>query len=117
MMFRHPRPFAGITVARTADAVPASCGFYPRINREIWDTDQHTRDENDGRSPRFWDSIPATTSRVPHTPDFLWSSVSSLKFLRLSFKKGAHVALCRAAWQEIRVHPLCLSSVGDSAVD
>jgi hypothetical protein len=38
MMFPHPRPLAGITVASTADAVPASCGFYPRINREMWDT-------------------------------------------------------------------------------
>ena len=42
-------------------------------------------------------SIPATSRRVPHTPDFLCSLVASLHFMRLSFKKGAHAVLSRAA--------------------
>jgi hypothetical protein len=37
-------------------------------------------------------SIPSTN------PDFLWSLVGSLHFMRLSLKKGAHVVLSRAAY-------------------
>jgi hypothetical protein len=49
MMFRHPRPLAGITVARTADA---ALGL---------------------RLARFGilELYPRTHRRVPHTPDFL----------------------------------------------
>jgi hypothetical protein len=37
------------------------------------------------------------------TPDFLWKLVALANTMRLSLKKGAHVALSSAAWQEIRV--------------
>ena len=37
------------------------------------------------------------------TPDFLWNLVALLHFMRPSLRKGAHVALSSAAWQEIRV--------------
>jgi hypothetical protein len=37
------------------------------------------------------------------TPDFLWSLVASVSFMRLSARKGAHAVLSSAAWQEIRV--------------
>jgi hypothetical protein len=40
---------------------------------------------------------------VPHTPDFLWSFVGSLNFLRLSLKKGAHAVLSRAAYRKFGV--------------
>jgi hypothetical protein len=33
-------------------------------------------------------------------PDFLWSLVGSLHFMRLSLKKGAHVVLSRAAYRK-----------------
>jgi hypothetical protein len=36
-------------------------------------------------------------------PDFLWDLVASVNFMRLSLRKGAHVLLSSAAWQEIRV--------------
>ena len=36
-------------------------------------------------------------------PDFLWDLVASVNFMRLSLRKGAHVVLSSAAWQEIRV--------------
>jgi hypothetical protein len=39
-------------------------------------------------------SIPSTN------PDFLWSLVGSLHFMRLSLKKGAHVVLSRAAYRK-----------------
>jgi hypothetical protein len=48
-------------------------------------------------------SIPATNRRVPHTPDFLWSFLGSLNFLRLSLKKGAHAVLSRAAYRKFGV--------------
>jgi hypothetical protein len=37
------------------------------------------------------------------TPDFLWRLVALMECMRLSLRKGAQVALSRAAWQEIRV--------------
>jgi hypothetical protein len=37
---------------------------------------------------------------VPHTPDFLWSFVGSLNFMRLSLMKGAHAVLSRAAYRK-----------------
>jgi hypothetical protein len=45
-------------------------------------------------------SYPPTNRRVPHTPDFLWSSVGSLNFMRLSLKRGAHAVLSRAAYRK-----------------
>src|SRR5271154_3054825 len=33
-------------------------------------------------------------------PDFLWSFVGSLNFMRLSLKKGAHADLSRAAYRK-----------------
>jgi hypothetical protein len=45
-------------------------------------------------------SIPVTNRRVPHIPDFLWSFVGSLNFMRLSLKKGAHAVLSRAAYRK-----------------
>jgi hypothetical protein len=42
---------------------------------------------------------------VPHAPDFLWSLLALMNFMRLSSMKAAHavVAWCRV--QEIRVKP------------
>jgi hypothetical protein len=37
------------------------------------------------------------------TPDFLFSLVALVIFMRLSSTKAAHVAMSSAAWQEIRV--------------
>jgi hypothetical protein len=37
---------------------------------------------------------------VPHIPDFLWSFVGSLNFMRLSLKRGAHAVLARAAYRK-----------------
>ena len=37
------------------------------------------------------------------TPDFLWNLVALVHFMRPSLRKGAHVALSDAAWQEIQV--------------
>jgi hypothetical protein len=51
---------------------------------------------------RFFHS-PQKGPRVPHTPDFLWSFVGSLNFLRLSLKKGAHAVLSRAAYRKFGV--------------
>jgi hypothetical protein len=39
-------------------------------------------------------------SPVPHTPDFLWSFVGSLNFMRLSLKRAAHAVLSRAAYRK-----------------
>jgi hypothetical protein len=36
-------------------------------------------------------------------PNFLWNLVALVHFMRPSLRKGAHVALSSAAWQEIRV--------------
>jgi hypothetical protein len=36
-------------------------------------------------------------------PDFLWNLVALMYFMRTSLRKGAHVALSSAVWQEIRV--------------
>jgi hypothetical protein len=36
----------------------------------------------------------------PTNPDFLWSLVGSLHFMRLSLKKGAHVVLSRAPYRK-----------------
>jgi hypothetical protein len=43
---------------------------------------------------------PRDNHRVPHTPDFLWSFVSSLNFMRLSLMKGTHAVLSRAAYRK-----------------
>jgi hypothetical protein len=43
----------------------------------------------------------ATKPRVPHTPDFLWSSMDSVNLMRLSLKKGAHAILSNGSVQEI----------------
>jgi hypothetical protein len=37
---------------------------------------------------------------VTHTPDFLWSFVGSLNFMRLSLKRAAHAVLSRAAYRK-----------------
>ena len=37
--------------------------------------------------PYAFGSYPRTNRRVPHTPDFLWSFVGSLNFMRLSLKE------------------------------
>jgi hypothetical protein len=36
-------------------------------------------------------------------PDFLWNLVALMHFMRPSLRKGAHVDLSSAAWQEIQV--------------
>ena len=41
-----------------------------------------------------------TNRRVPRIPDFLWSFVGSLNFMRLSLKKGAHADLSSAAYRK-----------------
>jgi hypothetical protein len=43
---------------------------------------------------------PRHQCRVPHIPDFLWSFVGSLNFMRLSLEKGAHAVLSRAAYRK-----------------
>ena len=42
---------------------------------------------------------------MPDGPDFLRRFVALIYFMRLSLKKGAHVDLSSAAWQEIGVKP------------
>jgi hypothetical protein len=37
------------------------------------------------------------------SPDFLWNLVALMHFMHPSLRKGAHVDLSSAAWQEIRV--------------
>jgi hypothetical protein len=46
---------------------------------------------------------PRTHRRVPHIPDFLWSFVGSLNFMRLSLMKGAHAVLSRTAYRKFGV--------------
>jgi hypothetical protein len=38
-------------------------------------------------------------------PDFLWNLVAPVNIMRLSSRKGAHVVLSSAAWQEIPGSP------------
>jgi hypothetical protein len=47
-----------------------------------------------------WVFPPRRNPRVPHTPDFLWSFVGSLNFMRLSLMKGAHAVLSKAAYRK-----------------
>jgi hypothetical protein len=35
-------------------------------------------------------------------PDFLWGFVGSLNLMRLSFEKGAHAVISRAAYRKFR---------------
>jgi hypothetical protein len=49
---------------------------------------------------------------VPHIPDFLWSFVGSLNFMRLSLKRGAHAVLSRAAYRKFGVSRSFLRDVG-----
>jgi hypothetical protein len=56
----------------------------------------------------------ATKLRVPHTPDFLWSSLDSVNFMRLSLKKGAHSNLSNGSVQEIRGISLVFREMWDS---
>ena len=56
--------------------------------------------ELEGHGSSVRESSPRNNRRVPHTPDFLCSFVGSLKFLRLSLKKGAHAVLSRAAYRK-----------------
>jgi hypothetical protein len=49
-------------------------------------------------------------------PDFLYKLVTLADIMRLSLKKGAHVASASAAWQEIRVPPACCSHSGNHPV-
>jgi hypothetical protein len=64
---------------------------------------------------------PHHKSRVPHTPDFLWSFVGSRNFLRLSLKKGAHAKERRtrgsvqSCVQEIRGISLVFREMWDTA--
>jgi hypothetical protein len=46
---------------------------------------------------------PRHQCRVPHTPDFLWSVVGSLNFLRLSLKRTAHAVLSRAPYRKFEM--------------
>ena len=48
-------------------------------------------------------AIAPPRTRVPHIPDFLWSSVGSANFMRLSLKKGAQVVLSGAACRKFGV--------------
>jgi hypothetical protein len=50
---------------------------------------------------------------VPHIPDFLWSFVGSLNFMRLSLKRGAHAVLSRAAYRKFGVSA-CFWQIWDS---
>jgi hypothetical protein len=53
-----------------------------------------------GGKEHAFELYPLHRCRVPHTPDFLWSFVGSLNFMRLSLKKGAHAVLSRAAYRK-----------------
>ncbi len=46
---------------------------------------------------------PGRTADPSAAPDFLWNLVALANFMRLSLRKGAHVVVSSAAWQEIRV--------------
>src|SRR5271156_1377874 len=46
------------------------------------------------------------------TPDFLSRLVALAKFMRLSLRKAAHVAVVSAAWQETRVRYSRMTNVG-----
>jgi hypothetical protein len=59
-------------------------------------------------------SIPAKNRRVPHIPDFLWSFVGSLNFMRLSLTKGAHAVLSRAAYRKLGASRSFFASCGDT---
>jgi hypothetical protein len=53
---------------------------------------------------RIWE-VREAHSRSLHCapPDFLWTLVALVHFMRPSLRKGAHAAFSSAAWQEIRV--------------
>ena len=52
------------------------------------------RRQEKGEKSALLGSIPSTN------PDFLWSLVNSLHFMRLSLKEGAHVVLSRVAYRK-----------------
>ncbi len=52
--------------------------------------------------PYAFGSYPRTNRRVPHTPDFLWSFVGSLNFMRLSLKERRTRGPVQSCVQEIR---------------
>jgi hypothetical protein len=54
-----------------------------------------------GRSLRGMDENSRSLHYAP--PDFLLNLVALIHFMRSSLRKGAHVDLSSAAWQEIRV--------------
>jgi hypothetical protein len=61
-----------------------------------------------GLVPRLRRSDPLLNRFPGPSPDFLWTLVASVHFMRLSSWKGAHAASSSAAWQEIRgraLHP------------
>jgi hypothetical protein len=57
---------------------------------------------------------PVTKPWVPHTPDFLWSSLDSVNFMRPSLKKGAHAILSNGTVQEIRGISLVFREMWDT---
>jgi hypothetical protein len=57
---------------------------------------------------------PRHHSRVPHIPDFLWSFVGSLNFLRLSLKRAARGSF-QSCVQEIRGISLVFREMWDTA--
>ena len=68
-----------------------------------------------GEAPsKLLNSIPATNRWVPHTPDFLLSSVDPENLMRLSLTKGAHAALSGARVQEIRGISLVVREMWDT---
>jgi hypothetical protein len=56
------------------------------------------------------DSPPNNGRGCPTSPDFLWSFVGSLNFMRLSLMKGAHAVLSRAAYRKFGAFRLFFAS-------
>ena len=77
-------------------------GLLPQLtnSRRIPNTDGFQSDPPLPCNERAFSSIPRNNRRVPHIPDFLWSFVGSLNFMRLSLKRGAHAVLSRAAYRK-----------------
>jgi hypothetical protein len=60
-------------------------------------------------------SIPATSRRVPHIPDFLWSFVGSLNLMRLSLKERRARGPVQSCVLEIRGISLVFREMWDTA--
>jgi hypothetical protein len=63
-------------------------------------------------SPWVFSLWPAADHGCPIPPDFLWGSVESPKFMRLSLQKAAHSAMGGAAYRKSGSDTLFVSDVG-----